>query len=104
MIIRFLVDYRGVLTNEKFYEAGAVVELAKASVLVSDGRAVYVDKSPPSIPANHEPVKAVALGFILGGLNVQQLKGMAKTAGIKGYGRMRRGTLIKKLEENDAVN
>ena len=97
--IKFLTDYRGMLTNEKFYEAGAVVELAKASVLVEDGRAVYVDSKPPSVPANHKPVKAVALG----GLNVQQLKGMAKAAGIKGYSRMKRGTLIKKLEENDAI-
>ena len=93
--IKFLVDYRGVLTNEMFYEAGAVVELAQASALVNDGRAEFVDPNPLSAPANHKPVKAVALG----GLNVQQLKGKAKAAGIKGYSRMKRGTLIKKLEE-----
>ena len=98
-VIKFLTDYRGVLTDERFYEAGAVVELAKASVLVADGRAEFVEPEPPSALANHKPVKAVALG----GLNVQQLKGMAKAAGSKGYSRMKRGTLIKKLEENDAI-
>ncbi len=97
--IKFLTDYRGVLTNEQFYKAGAVVELAQASALVNDGRAEFVDPGPLPIPANHKPVKAIALG----GLNVQQLKGMAKAAGIKGYSRMKRSTLIKKLEENDAT-
>ena len=29
-LIRFLVDYRGVLTDELFYEAGAVVDLPQA--------------------------------------------------------------------------
>ncbi len=93
--IKFLTDYRGVLTNEQFYKAGAVVELAQASALVNDGRAEYVDPDPLPIPANHKPVEAVALG----GLNVQQLKSMAKAAGIKGYGRMKRQTLIDRLNE-----
>jgi hypothetical protein len=95
--IRFLTDYRGVLSDEIFYEAGAVAELAKASVLVNDGRAEFVDPYPLPVPANHKPVKAIALG----GLNVQQLKGMAKAAGVRGYSKMRRGTLIKKLEETN---
>ena len=99
--VRFLTDYRGVLTKELFYRAGDEAALLNASALVDEGRAEYVNgDSPLSAPANHKPVKAVALG----GLNVQQLKGMAKAAGVKGYSRMKRGTLMKKLEENDAVN
>ncbi len=98
--IRFVSDYRGVLTKERYYQAGDVVEITGAADLVAAGRAEFVDSiDPSSIPANHEPVEAVALG----GLNVQQLKGMAKAAGIKGYGRMRRSTLLKKLKENDAT-
>ncbi len=97
--VRFLTDYRGVLTSEKFYEAGAVVKLAKASVLVNDGRAEFVDPDPLPVPANHKPVKAVALGS----LNVQQLKSRAKAAGVKGYSRMARAKLIKKLKENNGT-
>ncbi len=98
--IRFISDYRGVLTKEQYYQAGDVVEIANAASLVIAGRAEFVDLDPLPIDANHKPVKAVALG----GLNVQQLKSMVKATGVKGYSRMKRGTLIKKLEENDGNN
>ena len=97
--IRFVSDYRGVLTKERYYQTGDVVEIANAASLVIAGRAEFIEPDPLSVPANPKPVKAVALG----GLNVQQLKGMAKAAGIKGYSRMKRGTLIKKLEEQNVI-
>lgn len=42
--VRFIVDYRGVLTGEIFYEAGRVAEFedGRAARLVKDGRARYV--------------------------------------------------------------
>ncbi len=92
--VRFLTDYRGVLTKEQFYRAGEEVALIEAAALIADGRAEFVDPEPLPVPANHKPVKAVALGS----LNVQQLKGMAKAAGVKGYSRMARAKLIKKLD------
>ncbi len=93
--VRFIEDYRGVLTSERYYRAGDVVELTNAASLVSAGRAEFVKLDPSPVPANHKPVKAVALGS----LNVQQLKGMAKAAGIKGYSRMARAKLIKRLTD-----
>ena len=93
--IKFLTDYRGVLTNEQFYKAGAVVELAQASALVNDGRAEFVDLDPLPIPVKPESVSAPALDE----LNVKALKDMAKAAGIKGYSRMKRETLLKHLKE-----
>lgn len=52
-LVRFLVDYRGVLTGEQFYQAGAVVELDNAPALVAAGRAEYVKIEPaePTEPA-----------------------------------------------------
>jgi hypothetical protein len=49
-LIRFLVDYRGVLTDELFYEAGAVVDLPQAPALVEAGRAEYVEVEPEPEP------------------------------------------------------
>lgn len=41
MMVRFLVDYRGVLTNERFYRAGELLEIdeERGRALVSGGRA-----------------------------------------------------------------
>jgi hypothetical protein len=51
--IRFLADYRGVLTQERFYQAGAVVEddSLNAPALVAAGRAEYVQDEPEPKPA-----------------------------------------------------
>lgn len=45
--VRFVKDYRGVLTGEQFYEMGAVVsfEDTTARQLVNDGRAEIVKPS-----------------------------------------------------------
>ena len=81
--IKFLTDYRGVLSKEEFFRAGAVVDVDYATALVNAGRAEYV---------NPEPGEADLLA-----LNDQQLKDMAKTAGIKNYWSMSRATLLLKL-------
>jgi hypothetical protein len=49
MQVRFLVDYRGHLTNEQFYVAGDVVEFADeiAEQLIADGRAEAVEPAEP---------------------------------------------------------
>jgi len=43
MIVRFIVDYRGVLTDEEYYTAGTVADLPNGAALVRDGRAVAVE-------------------------------------------------------------
>ena len=91
MKVRFLADYRGVLTGEEYFPAGAVIDVDNATVLVKAGRAEYVE--PPE-QIKPESVKAVDYE----GLSVKQLKDKAKAAGVIGFGRMKRETLIKKLE------
>ncbi|MBA3945923.1 MAG: hypothetical protein H0X37_15325 [Herpetosiphonaceae bacterium] len=46
MRVRFLVDFRGVLTNEQFFLAGTEAEfdVETAKVLVAEGRAELVDQ------------------------------------------------------------
>lgn len=45
--VKFIQDYRGVLTDETFYKAGTVAQLPeqKAIALVAAGRAEYVAES-----------------------------------------------------------
>jgi hypothetical protein len=56
MRVNLFSDYRGVLTNEVFYEAG-IVEVSEetALALVSAKRAVYVDA--PGTPMNESEAK-----------------------------------------------
>jgi len=58
MRVCFLVDYRGKLTGENYYTAGAVVafEPAIAQALIAEGRAVAVaDPTPEITPALPKP-------------------------------------------------
>lgn len=55
-LVRFLVDYRGVLTGELFYQAGAVVEVDNAPALVAAGRAEYVKEEPEESVVITKPV------------------------------------------------
>lgn len=48
MRIRFLVDYRGVLTDERYYKAGSIVDLPKSAALVAEGRAEFMTPAPPA--------------------------------------------------------
>lgn len=51
MKIRFLVDYRGVLTGEEYFLAGAVADgLENAEALVAEGRAEVVESPPEPAP------------------------------------------------------
>jgi len=86
--VKFLVDYRGVLTNEEYYLAGEVANLENgaAARLVDDGRAVHVEMPEfTESPAELEK------------LSRAQLRQMAKVAKIKGYSRMNRETLLDLL-------
>jgi hypothetical protein len=47
MKVRFLVDYRGVLTQEQFFPAGTVADVPSAGALIEQGRAVPVEEEPP---------------------------------------------------------
>ena len=95
--VRFLVDYRGVLTAEKYYQSGVMDSFEKiiAHDLVDAGRAVYVEQAPLEL-APVEPVLAVDLE----GVSLKELRAMAKEAGVKGYSRMKRDTLVRHLQDD----
>jgi len=51
MLVRFLQDYRGKLSDEVFYRAGDEADLSSAKALVDAGRAEFVeapDEKPPA--------------------------------------------------------
>jgi hypothetical protein len=55
MKIKLYADYRGVLTNERFYPAGELdVDDAIAGQLVEAGRAEYIN---PPAPEPEQPTK-----------------------------------------------
>jgi len=74
MQVQFLVDFRGKLTREDFYTAGAVVEFdpATAQALIDEGRAVRVvlpspEPAPSIAPASpaKQPRKRQTSGGVL---------------------------------------
>lgn len=103
--VRFLMDYRGVLTRELFHPAGEVVELHpdEATRLVAAGRAeLVVEDSPPSVPLNDPGPDMPEKEPALADRTTKELRDMAKAAGIRGYARMKKVTLLERLEEHDA--
>lgn len=52
MNVRFLVDYRGKLTDEQFFEAGSVADLPNGDALVEAGRAEPVEDAAPEPTAD----------------------------------------------------
>lgn len=48
MLVRFLVDYRGVLTGEQYFTADTEAEIADGAArkLIADERAEAVDETP----------------------------------------------------------
>ena len=84
--IRFLVDYRGVLTHERYYQAGDIAELDNATALVDEGRAEHVEL----------PQEANGLDE----LTRKQLRALAKEAGLTRYGQLNKAALIAQLREN----
>jgi len=66
MAIRFLTDYRGVLTQERYFTAGSIVDgLPLENQLVQEGRAVYVEPekasaSPATLPDDYRELQALA--------------------------------------------
>lgn len=60
MKVRFVVDYRGVLTGEQWFQAGQEAEIAdlQAEQLIADGRAEAVKPAPKPEPKQEpEPPK-----------------------------------------------
>ena len=83
-LIRFIVDYRGVMTGEEYFPAGSIVDRANATELVDAGRAEYAEETP-------EPC--------LDDFNVKELRVMAKEAAIPGYTKLKRAELLKALKD-----
>jgi hypothetical protein len=46
MLIQFVTDFRGALTNEQFYAAGQIVNLDTGPNLIAEGVAVGVAPDP----------------------------------------------------------
>jgi len=88
MKIRFLQDFRGKLTGEKFYPAGSVVELENSKQLVAAGRAEFVTEAEPVLAAD------------LDGLTLNELKAMGRDAGVPYYYRLSRQQLIAHLRDD----
>ena len=61
--VRFLADYRGVLTGEVFYQAGDVAEFDEqpAEALIRDGRAQDASVAAPGPAA--EPTASAIFSF-----------------------------------------
>lgn len=86
MKVKLLADYRGVLTDERFYEAGVRdIPEPHAVALLSAGRAAEVKKEPQKQSYDLWDTK--------------DLRQLAKKRGIKGYSRMKRSTLLDRLGE-----
>ena len=90
--IRFLVDYRGVLTDEAYFTAGTVIDTNQATALVNEGRAEYIPTISQDI-SQVEPVLAVDIED----LPVGELKKMARLAGVRGYRKMKKAQLVDEL-------
>ena len=96
--VEFIVDYRGVLTREIYYRAGSVVAFqpSTANALVKEGRARFfaddISDSPPSSSPS-SPLSDVEPPL----QSLDELRAMAKAAGIKGWHRMKESTLRKRL-------
>ena len=86
--IRFLVNYRGVLTKERYYQAGDIAELDNATALVDEGRAEHVVAELPEEADG------------LDKLTRKQLRALAKEAGLTRYGQLNKAALIAKLRDN----
>ena len=58
MKVRFLADYRGILTGEEYFLSGAVVDLERGEELVQAGRATPVEdfakKDEPKQPVKNK--------------------------------------------------
>ena len=68
MRVYFLVDYRGKLTQENYYTAGAVVEFepATAQALIDEGRAVaFAEPEPEITPALPRRKRQTSSGGVL---------------------------------------
>ena len=68
MQVQFLVDFRGKLTRENYYTAGAVVEFepAIAQALIDEGRAVaFAEPEPEITPALPKPARRKVSGGTL---------------------------------------
>jgi len=81
-----------VLTDEAYYKEGDVVELDDPSALVRAGRASYIDDETDRLPVQPERVSAP-----LHRLTNEELRDKAKAEGIRGYAKMKRSTLLKRL-------
>lgn len=57
MRVQFLVDYRGKLTEEKFYKRGTIGDFRTDTALkiIAEGRAAEVPEDLPALPTETQP-------------------------------------------------
>jgi hypothetical protein len=121
-VIRFLDNYRGVLTGECFFTSGTIVDTENAPVeidhsgLVEAERAEYVEGDElgdnwffdPNQVVEVEAEEAEEIEEVevdetpeldLEGLSVKQLKARAKELGLSGYSKLGKDDLIAAIRE-----
>lgn len=85
--VRFLADYRGVLTSERFYHAGDILDTTQevAGPLIAAGRVEYIADISPTGD--------------LGNMTLAELREVAQGAGVDHYWLKGRDTLLAELEK-----
>ncbi len=117
-IIRFLADYRGILTSENFFTSGTIVDTAGATTkidhagLVEAERAEYVEGEELGDSWIFDPSKIVevieeeeeaeeaeikVMAVDLEDKKVKDLKAIAKELEIKGYSKLKRDELVEAI-------
>ncbi len=99
MKITFIKDHLSILSGNSFYKAGTQADLMRGKQLIEAGIArvgwSIEDAQPNQFNPDYSGVDVFA------DAPIEELRGYAKLRGIKGYARMKRKTLIKRLESGN---
>lgn len=98
MKITFIEDHQSLLSGHSFYKAGTRADLVKGQQLIDGGFAYEGWENPaPSVPPLVEVVESIDIDF--NSMSTDDLKAHVKAIGIN-PGRMKRSTLLKRLEND----
>lgn len=104
MKVTFREDHQSVLSGHSFYAKGAQADLRKGDELVRLGICYEGWGKAPAlhtVDAVAEDTGPIVSDISLDDLSLNELREMAKDAGIKSYHRMKKETLIERLTNAD---